>query len=166
MQPWHRLTIHEYLRSRLQEILIPLLSISMILVAIWLDGKTPEDALMISYLTIAMSVSSVLYYIWLHHQFVLEHEEDLKAQQRIQIMMSQIQPHFLYNTLSAIQVLCHTNPEKAADITEDFGSYLRQNLAFLNNSGLIPFQKELEHTKTYAEIEARCVQRRCRRGSI
>lgn len=147
------LTIHEYLRSRLQEILIPLLSISMILVAIWLDGKTPEDALMISYLTIAMSVSSVLYYIWLHHQFVLEHEEDLKAQQRIQIMMSQIQPHFLYNTLSAIQVLCHTNPEKAADITEDFGSYLRQNLAFLNNSGLIPFQKELEHTKTYAEIE-------------
>ena len=147
------LTIHEYLGSRLQEILIPMLSIVMILVAIWLDGKTPEGALMISYLTIAMSVSSVLYYIWLHHQFVLEHEEDLKAQQRIQIMMSQIQPHFLYNTLSAIQVLCHTNPEKAADITEDFGSYLRQNLAFLNNSGLIPFQKELEHTKTYAEIE-------------
>ena len=41
----------------------------------------------------------------------------------------------------------------AAEITEKFGSYLRQNLDSLSLTGLIPFQKELEHTMTYTDIE-------------
>lgn len=132
---------------------MPVLSIVMILVSVWLDIEDDGDSQAITFLTIALSVSCVFYYIWLHLQFVREHEEDLKARQRIRIMTSQIQPHFLYNTLSTIQALCHTDPEKAAGITEDFGAYLRQNLASLNESSLIPFKKELEHTKTYVEIE-------------
>ena len=41
----------------------------------------------------------------------------------------------------------------AAEITEKFGSYLRQNLDSLSLTGMIPFQKELEHTMTYTDIE-------------
>lgn len=67
--------------------------------------------------------------------------------------MSQIQPHFLYNTLVTIQGLCLTDPEKAFDTISSFGAYLRQNLDSLDQPKLIPFQKELEHTKVYAEIE-------------
>ena len=147
------LTIREQGHVSRAETVMPVLSVVMICASIWLDARTPEAALPIAYLTVAMSVSCVFYYIWLHLQFVREHEEDMKAQQRIQIMMSQIQPHFLYNTLSTIQVLCHTNPEKAADITEDFGAYLRENLSSMSEPGLIPFWKELKHTKTYVEIE-------------
>ena len=147
------LTVHEHRRVSLSETVMPVLSIVMILASIWADARTPEGALPIAYLTVAMAVSCVFYYIWLHLQFVCEHEEDMKAQQRIQIMMSQIQPHFLYNTLSTIQVLCHKNPEKAAEITEDFGAYLRQNLSSITETGLIPLWKELKHTETYVEIE-------------
>ena len=132
---------------------MPMLSIVMILVSVWLDIQSDGYSQAISFLTVSLSVSSVFYYIWLHLQFVREHEEDLKARQRIQIMTSQIQPHFLYNTLSTIQALCHTDPGRAAGITERFGAYLRQNLASLNENGLIPFKKELEHTKIYVEIE-------------
>ena len=94
-----------------------------------------------------------LYYIWLHIGFVREHEQALVAEQRIQIMMSQIQPHFLYNTLTTIQALCLENPRKAASITERFAAYLRQNIDSLNEANLIPFRKELDHTLVYAQIE-------------
>ena len=147
------LSVHEHRHAHFLEPVIPVMTVVMILVSIWMDGQASEGRQPISYLTIAMSFSCVFYYIWLHLQFVREHEEDLKAQQRIKIMMSQIQPHFLYNTLSTIQVLCHTDPEKAADITGNFSSYLRRNLSSLDEPGLIPFQKELEHTQTYVKIE-------------
>ncbi len=107
----------------------------------------------VTFLSIAMVSSTILFYIWLHIKFMRDHEEDLKARQRIQIMMSQIQPHFLYNTLSTIQVLCHLDPDKAADVTEQFSLYLRQNLESLSQPGLISFWKELEHTKVYVKIE-------------
>jgi len=147
------LSIHEHRHAQFMEPVIPVLTVIMILVSIWMDGQTSEGRQPIAYLTIAMSFSCVFYYIWLHLQFVRDHEEDLKAQQRIKIMMSQIKPHFLYNTLSTIQVLCHTDPEKAAEITGNFSAYLRRNLSSLDESGLIPFEKELEHTKAYVQIE-------------
>ena len=145
------LTIYGHRSVRAFETVMPVLIVAMILVSIWFDGNMEETY--ISYLTVAVALGCVFYYIWLHLQFVREHEEDLKAQQRIRIMMSQIQPHFLYNTLSTIQVLCHTDPEKAADVTGDFSAYLRRNLSTLNEPGLIPFWKELEHTKAYVQIE-------------
>lgn len=147
------LTVREYARAPRREIAIPALIVATILTAIWLDGRVGYQEQPVTYLTVAMAVSCLLFYIWLHMQFVREHEEDLKARQRIRIMMSQIQPHFLYNTLSTIQVLCHTDPEKAADITGSFSAYLRLNLDALGQTGLIPFRKELEHTRLYARIE-------------
>ena len=147
------LIIRESRGLRPADKMMPALSIVLILIAVWLDVQDDGSSQAISFLTVALSVSSVFYYIWLHLQFVCEHEEDLKARQRIQIMTSQIQPHFLYNTLSTIQALCRADPDRAAGITENFGAYLRQNLASLNEPGLIPFDKELEHTKIYVEIE-------------
>ena len=73
-------------------------------------------------------------------------------------MMSQIQPHFLYNTLATIRALCCVDAEKAGEMTEKFGEYLRQNLDSLGNTGLIPFRKELEHTRIYADIEMVCFE--------
>ncbi|MBR5341732.1 MAG: histidine kinase [Erysipelotrichaceae bacterium] len=131
--------------------LIPISATLLIIAATVADLNT-ENAY-ISYLTIAIISASLLYYIWLHMQFVSEHEKELLAEQRIRIMISQIQPHFLFNTLSTIQALCKIDPEKAFDTCEKFGVYLRQNIDSLNQSELIPFNKELEHTKVYAEIE-------------
>jgi len=107
----------------------------------------------VTYLTIAVVNCSLFYYIWLHLEYVRAHENSIMAEQRIKIMMSQIQPHFLYNTLATIQSLCLTDPIKAANVTGKFGSYLRSNLDSLEKSELIPIEKELEHTRVYAEIE-------------
>ena len=73
--------------------------------------------------------------------------------QRIQIMMTQIQPHFIYNTISTIKVLCRKDPDKAADMATKFGVYLRQNLDSMGMTEKIPVQTELEHTQIYTDIE-------------
>lgn len=86
----------------------------------------------VSFLTVAITESTVFFYIWMHLQFVREHEDAVKAEQRIKIMISQIQPHFLFNVLSTIQALTETAPERASKVIEEFTVYLRQNINSLN----------------------------------
>ena len=148
------LSVKEYSRVRRTQALIPLSNAVLIVGAVIVDTFFTHRPQPASYLTIAVVSSCVFYYIWLHLQFVREHEQSLMAEQRIRIMMSQIQPHFLYNTLSTIQALCKTDPDKAFETTEKFGTYLRQNLDSLSKPSLIPIRKELEHIRIYAEIEA------------
>ena len=107
----------------------------------------------VSFLTIAAVVSSVFYYIWLHLQFVREHEQDLVAAQRIQIMMTQIQPHFLFNVLNTIRALYNKDASLADRTLEDFSTYLRQNLESLSRTDRIPVSRELAHTRLYVRIE-------------
>ena len=146
-------TVREYGRDRKQDLWIPLFNALLIIAAVALDSFSDFWDVPISFLTVAMVSSCVFYYIWLHLQFVRRHERDLMAEQRIQIMMTQIQPHFLYNTLSTIQVLCSVDPAQAAATTGKFSAYLRQNLNSLEFPGMTSFEKELEHTRTYADIE-------------
>lgn len=79
---------------------------------------------------------------------------EMKLQEsQISIMLSQIQPHFLYNTLNSIYQLCETNPMRARFMVNSFSEYLRNNLSTLEESGLISFETELAHVKTYLDIE-------------
>jgi len=139
--------------SKRKESWIPIFSILILLLALLLDASVLDMPQPVSFLTISIVISSVLYYIWLHFQFVRAHENALAAEQRIQIMMTQIQPHFLYNTLATIRSLCMRSPETAARTIDKFSKYLRQNLDTLNQTDLIPFSQELEHVRIYAEIE-------------
>lgn len=82
--------------------------------------------------------------------------EQLKAEltkHKIATMISQIQPHFIYNTLGSIGHLCLKQPEKAAELTRDFSQYLRGNFGELENDKPILLSKELEHVKHYVNIE-------------
>ena len=72
---------------------------------------------------------------------------------QISIMLSQIQPHFLYNTLNSIYQLCETNPMRARSLVNSFSEYLRNNLSTLEEPGLITFETELSHVNTYLDIE-------------
>lgn len=80
-------------------------------------------------------------------------QEEALLQQRISVMLSQIQPHFLYNVLTSIRALCRIDAHKAERALTDFTLYLRGNLNSLSNTGCIPFLQELEHTKHYVDLE-------------
>ena len=145
-------TLSQYRKVRGVERLIPVASVAVILLGALADSRCRANGT-ITFTDIAVVFCCVFFYIWLHLQFVREHERALVAEQRIQIMISQIQPHFLYNTLTTIQALCLENPRKAAAITERFATYLRQNIGSLNEARLIPFRRELDHALVYAQIE-------------
>ena len=146
-------TILRYRETRRLEQLIPVSVALIIAASVALDMSVGMAQQPISFLTMAIVIGSVFYYIWLHLQFVREHEKDLMAAQRIQIMMTQIQPHFLFNALNTIRALYAKDPPLADRTLEDFSTYLRQNLESLSQTDLIPITKELEHTRLYAEIE-------------
>ncbi len=71
----------------------------------------------------------------------------------ISIMLSQIQPHFLYNSLSTIRELCIVEPEKAPKALEEFSAFLRGNMDSLRSKVPVPFSRELEHVKHYLHLE-------------
>lgn len=146
-------TFRNYHPYKRKEGWIPAFSAFILLLALLLDSSVHDTRQPVSFLTIFIVISSALYYIWLHFQFVLAHENALAAEQRIQIMMTQIQPHFLYNTLATIRSLCVRSPQTAAQTIDKFSKYLRQNLDALNQTKLIPFSQELEHVRIYTEIE-------------
>ena len=75
------------------------------------------------------------------------------TQSRISTLMSQIHPHFVYNTLGSIEQLCELDPPKAAKLVNDFSKYLRGNFSEIDNRKLIRVSKELEHTEYYISIE-------------
>ncbi len=88
--------------------------------------------------------------------FAAMREKELQQQlqeSRIAIMMSQIQPHFLYNVLNTIYHLCGKDDSTAKTVISNFSDYLRNNLDSLDKKDLIPFSTELNHVKTYLDIE-------------
>ncbi len=83
----------------------------------------------------------------------LQAKEQQLLQSRISILLSQIQPHFIYNTLTVICGLCDENPKEAKKVTAEFADYLRHNLDTLNQSTPVPFSEELQHTELYLSLE-------------
>ena len=75
------------------------------------------------------------------------------AESRISTMMSQIRPHFIYNTLGSIEQLCKLDPPKAGELVHNFAKYLRGNFGELDNPKPILMSKEMEHVHHYINIE-------------
>ena len=57
----------------------------------------------------------------------LRYEKE-QVQLQVSAMISQMQPHFLYNSLSVIAALCEEDPGLAAKATNAFSDYLRENM--------------------------------------
>ena len=75
------------------------------------------------------------------------------AESRISTMMSQIRPHFIYNTLGSIEQLCDLDPQKAGELVHDFAKYLRGNFGELDNPKPILMSQEMDHVHHYISIE-------------
>ncbi|KQU57986.1 histidine kinase [Bacillus sp. Leaf406] len=87
----------------------------------------------------------------------LEHadaEEQLKLLKdaEVKALQAQIHPHFLFNSINTISVLCRTQPEKARELLQELSHFFRSNLQGARNL-VIPLEKEIEHVKAYLSLE-------------
>ena len=70
-------------------------------------------------------------------------------QKENELLMHQIQPHFLFNSLNCISTLCRVDPEKAEKAVIYFSNYLRNNMELINSTGNTTFEKEINHIDQY-----------------
>lgn len=81
-------------------------------------------------------------------------QQELKNEHlKVDLLLGQIQPHFLFNMLYVIQEICHIDPEKASEAIREFSMYLRHNMDSLSINSPIPFADELEHTMHYVSLQ-------------
>lgn len=69
------------------------------------------------------------------------------------LTLSQIGPHFIFNSLNAIHYLCEKDTVAAQNAIEDFSLYLRENMDSMKSQVPIPFLQELDHVETYIKLE-------------
>ena len=94
-------------------------------------------------------------------QVILDHHASIKnnklkeelEQSRIAVILSQIHPHFLYNSLTSVIDLCDTDPGQAKAAIADFADYLRGNISSIRMEEPVSFCTELEHIKKYLSLE-------------
>ena len=107
-------------------------------------------------MTVLGSAVSALIMLWI---IALEQVERQIAQaneiskQRASIIILQMRPHFIYNTMMSIYYLCKQNPDKAQQVTLEFTDYLRSNFTAIAGENAIPFTDELKHTQAYLSVE-------------
>ena len=80
-----------------------------------------------------------------------EHQRELNALMEVKMLQSQINPHFLFNTINTITSLTRTDPEKAREMLRDFAGFYRATLAKPDDT--ITLREELENTRKYAGLQ-------------
>ena len=107
----------------------------------------------IAYVSIIIAIEVLFLFINVQKNVDLAREEEKNKDAQIRIMLSQIKPHFIYNSLSSISTLISIDPEKASAALDDFTEYMRNNLSSLTEKKLILFEDELKHIETYLSLE-------------
>lgn len=132
----------------------------LIISAIWvkLNIEITNDSVGYIFMLVALYVAFFGDYKGIQEELLnkkaeLAKQEQLQSEMRTSLMLSQIKPHFLYNSITAIRNLCKKDSIEAYESLGLFADYLRTNMDALENGRMIPFEKELEHVKTYLMLE-------------
>ena len=107
----------------------------------------------IAYASIIIAIEILFFFINVSKNITIAQQEEANKEAQIKVMMSQIQPHFIYNSLSSISTLIPIDPDKAQKALDDFTEYLRHNLSSLSETKLIPFESEFRHIETFIALE-------------
>jgi two-component system, LytTR family, sensor kinase len=81
----------------------------------------------------------------------LEQQERLLLQARMEALQSQINPHFLFNTLNSVSSLVRRDPDSAREMIVKLGNILRRLLR--KGDAFIPLKEEIESLDDYLDIE-------------
>lgn len=109
----------------------------------------------IAVVNVGVALLFILVNIQFEHEIALGQRENELAQMRIDTMLSQIQPHFLYNALATISHLCKRDPIEAQKAIQDFSAFLCTNMDSLKTREPVPFEQKLNHVINYLYLEQR-----------
>lgn len=121
---------------------------------------------LLTLISCALFFSTLIYYIFYSREKALLYESELRqaklhqAEQekalvvsQLQVLQSQIEPHFLFNTLANLQVLIDTDPKKAKQLLVQLTELLRISLK-KSRREWIAIGDEVELLEAYLEIQS------------
>ena len=103
-----------------------------------------------------IGMSMLLLVVMFLYQIDVERElfvrEAALSENKVALMMEQIHPHFIYNSLQQIALLCEEDSEAVKPAILNFSKYLRKNLESLTSVEMIPFLEEMKHVDVFVEL--------------
>lgn len=143
--PWHKkLSLASFA-------IFPLISI--VLLTVWYHSGIAYSILSVTYIFLLLATYVVFFGDYIENQELLIRQKAELTELQTALTLSQVRPHFLFNSLTAIRSLCKYDPAAAYTALGSFADYLRGNMESLGSERIIPFTKELEHCKTYLMLE-------------
>lgn len=83
-------------------------------------------------------------------------QQELELQNaRAALVLSQIQPHFLFNSITAVMDLCDTDPREAKAALQELSDYLHFKISAMSNCYMVDFQEDIEFLQNYLRLEKR-----------
>lgn len=112
----------------------------------------------IAFGTMLYSVNILTYYVIIYYENLTKRKvreqelEKLVRETELQMLRSQINPHFLFNSLNSISSLTITDPEKARSMVIKLSDIMRYSLSRKNDQP-VTLENELEHLRLYLDVE-------------
>jgi LytS/YehU family sensor histidine kinase len=107
----------------------------------------------IFYIVIALAYYLFIYYINLQEKVKVESRLRMVLKEtELNMLKSQINPHFLFNSLNSISSLTITNPEKAREMVIKLSDFLRYSVSN-NATSFTTLETEMANIRRYLEIE-------------
>lgn len=78
---------------------------------------------------------------------------DIASEAKLEFLQSQMNPHFIFNSINSIMQFCIESPMTAYKLLEDFSEYLRGHLFSLSLNRISTIQRETDLITAYLEIE-------------
>jgi len=106
---------------------------------------------------IMLAWSFFYFSISFYREFEVQKERAAKAyaivaETQLEMLRYQLNPHFIFNTLSSLRALVKRDPEKAKNMITKMAEFLRYALVE-NSDKKVPLLEELEVIQSYLEIE-------------
>lgn len=102
-----------------------------------------------------MTLYFIMVFLLFHKEMtiLLVKKEKEMAESKITTAISQIQPHFIFNSLSTIKFLVKKDQMEALEAIDEFSDYLRGSMDSLTRKCCVPFSEELELVNHYMYLE-------------
>lgn len=78
--------------------------------------------------------------------------KSIQLESELNLLKSQVNPHFLFNTLNNIYALCQVNSSNAAPMVGKVSDMMRY-MIYDCNADLVPLQREIEYLRNYIDLQ-------------
>ena len=136
-------------------IYIPLLETHISDVPSWLNFWKPKyvlGSIVSPVLQAGIVVMAYFFSLWTRQQRLIEKAKREKVEAELELLKSQVEPHFIFNTLNNIYYLAQNNHPRTGEMIYR----LAQLLSFMlydSRKSLIPVEKELDYIRDYVNLE-------------